>query len=132
MAAPSSYTQSWGESIENQITTFNAQLNDIDSRLRAINSCQCNEEQIRAAINVMSQKVSELSTAVQEVQANLKALEKPHQAPSCIFVQTWQTERLWHIIPTEQITFAPRSRGGLCFACFKTPVAEQNCIALVH
>lgn len=80
MSAPSSYTQSWGESIENQITTFNAQLNDIDSRLRAINSCQCNEEQIRAAINVMNQKVSELSTAVQEVQANLKHLKTASSA----------------------------------------------------
>lgn len=82
MAAPSSYTQSWGESIQNEITTLNAQLNDIDSRLRAINSCQCNEEQIRAAINVMSQKVSELSTAVQEVQANLKHLKNRIKRPA--------------------------------------------------
>lgn len=46
-----------------KLEQLTARLDDLDSRLRAINSCNCNEDQMKQAINILQTQLNDALTA---------------------------------------------------------------------
>lgn len=55
-----------------KLEQLTARLDDLDSRLRAINSCNCNEDQMKQAINTLQTQLNDALERISVLESDLE------------------------------------------------------------